>query len=42
MFSGLGTYYFAEQEKKYEGDFAENVFEGQGLLTYKDKRTYEG
>jgi len=42
MFSGQGKYYFSEQDKTYEGDFSENVFEGHGLLTYGDGKTYEG
>jgi hypothetical protein len=37
-----GTYFFAESEKTYEGQFAGNVFEGHGKLQFKDGRRYEG
>ena len=38
----LGIYYFAESERTYEGQFAQNLFEGKGKLTFKDGRMYEG
>jgi len=38
----VGIYFFAESEKTYEGQFAANVFEGTGKLSFKDGRRYEG
>jgi len=42
MFEGQGTYYYAESEKVYEGNFSENLFDGKGKLTFKDGRVYSG
>jgi hypothetical protein len=38
----VGVYFFAESDKTYEGQFVGNQFNGQGRLTYKDGRRYEG
>ena len=40
--TAVGIYYFAESERTYEGQFAQNLFEGKGKLTFKDGRMYEG
>jgi len=36
------VYYFAESEKKYEGEFYENQFEGKGVLSFKNGQKYDG
>ena len=41
-YMSAGIYFFAESEKTYEGQFAANVFEGNGKLSFKDGRRYEG
>lgn len=35
-------YYQAEQDKLYEGNFEQNLFEGKGKLTFNDNRVYTG
>lgn len=42
MFSGKGTYFFADSDKTYEGDFNNNHFHGKGKLTFGNGNCYNG
>lgn len=38
----LGTYSWADEGKRYEGEWKQDKMEGKGKFTWKDKRSYEG
>lgn len=41
-FEGFGTYYFADIDKTYTGEFRRSNMEGRGVESWADGRRYEG
>ena len=42
LFEGIGTYYFKESEKTYQGQFRDGKIDGEGEMRWADGKEYWG